>query len=296
VWAGGVRRSPCRHNGLVLVVAGLVDAVVAVLVTIKVAAYVWELGWMVRGGAVRLRREYMWRYRRKELPTREDERNAGRPLVITFVGHTLPGRILGLALTAPGIIVLSALLSLSVAASTPRWLALWIAFSVASLLILMCATSLIARALLGPLDRLNPDVGVGGFENGTDGLLYPSSDPAQENPYGRYLFVLLACLTIGFTTVYANASEAVAHAFTGGASADPIRWLYFTSTFAATFSASDLAPGNNVGRVLVCAQLGCAVVVAGTLIASLMPAKMPERDDPMWAGVDGETPPSTRLR
>lgn len=149
-----------------LVIAGLVDTLVAALLTVKVWAYLWETAWMVRGGAARLRREYMWRYRRNELPTRDDERSVGRPLVFTFVGHSLAGRVLGVAMTAPGTIMLSALLSLSVAAWAPAWLALWIAFSIAILLLLMCTAALVARALLGPLDRLNPDLGVGGFEAG----------------------------------------------------------------------------------------------------------------------------------
>jgi hypothetical protein len=270
-------------------IAILVDVPIALHVGAKIVAYALETVWMFRGGGARLRDAYMWRYRRGEEPTREDERALGRPLYFTYTGNTLIGRGIGICMTAPGVVLIS-MLSLTVASAAPNWICGVIGVEVALLLVFMCAAALVLRAILGPLDRLNPDLGVGSFERDTSGPLYPS----PTSVYGRYTLALVACSIVGFTVAYANVSHSAAGAFSGGSSADPFKWLYFTSTLAATLSSSGPSPSNDLARLLVTAQVACTLLVLSVLVSNLLPSELPPKDDETWRHLDGETPPWKR--
>jgi len=238
----------------------VLDCVLALLILVKIAAYLHEMAWALRGGGRKLRYAYMWRYRRGERPTRADERALGRPLTFTFSADTVFGRTLGIGMSSTGVVLLSTLSLCGL-----HWAPRWACALVGLLLLIMCAAALLYRTLLGPADQLNPDLGVGSFEREARGLLYSS----QANIYGRYALALIGSSIVGFTVAYANVSHSAAKAFSTGPSADPIPWLYFTVTLAKTFSASGPSPTSDLAKLLVIAQIGCP---PGRVSAHLQPA------------------------
>ncbi len=242
------------------------------LVLMKSLAYLIEGRWILRN-AGDVRADY-WRTYETGIPrTYEDEIKIGRPRPFTSRSDLDSSSVSSLTLfgyifKTPVLVTIVALGSVAAAAFSPRFVSYLVTLSLTALSFLMLLTALLNRLVLGPLDRFNPDLGLGRLASGR--VFYPDA-----SPLGRYVLALLGTSTLGYTAVYVNLSHA-SNAFADeGHAIAPVRWLYFTVTTSSTVGFGDIHPTNDLGRAFVLVQLASVSVFLAWAVASFFGETLP---------------------
>ena len=251
----------------------------------KLIAYIIELRWSIANG-VELRRDYLRTYRAGVVRTYADEKSIGRPRPFTMksdLDSNLPSArsLFGYLFKTPVLVISSAVMLVLLASSAPNWSAVVAAVLLAGLMIMMLATALTNRMILGPLDRFNPDLNVGGR---VSKILYPGTSSLS-----LYILTLVFTSILGFTGVYAGVSHAAVRAFSENQAVDPIRWLYFTATIASTVGFGDIHATSDLGRLCVLLQIAGGTLLVTWAFASFFGETLLPPDDPGWTIIDRES-------
>jgi hypothetical protein len=248
-----------RHSGLMKWVAAAVDFALAIVVLMKTYSYLREGVWFARFGRSQLLPQY------KIDPERTYEKDAlvGRPRSVSWRFATSPAgpmHVLGVLFKTPTLVAAVSVVSMIFARWSPEVVAVGFALCLVLLVVTALLTAVTLRLVLGPYDALNPDLRLP--------RLIRTHIYNDGKSIGIYVLALLFVTVVGFTAVYANVGGAIAGAFTEQQSVDPIRWLYFTLTGAATVGYGDVHAQSDFARSLVILQMGAGSLVLAWALAA----------------------------
>lgn len=290
----------------------IVDIAICFLLVLKSWAYFVEWHWMFfHDGAARLRRVRMRRYRRHGAKSYmresrlayQEEIKVGRPRLFTRNSDIDSSSrcfttFFGYLFKTPSLVIACTVGTFLVLPRAPRGLSMIVACTFAFIILATLLGALIGRVTLGPLDQLNPDLGVGrsGGKDDRKAILY-----AEASPLGRYLLVLLALAVLGFASTYANLSNAAPATFIQSTgcphphTSNPLEWLYFAATVGSTVGFGDITAASTLGRTFVIAQLLAGALFITWIAAVFAGEPLPDRDAPEWEWVDRPIPQADQL-